>query len=80
MYKKLLAGIFMFFALIMACSVCAGAEEFGDYTYYVNEDGKTCTIFKYHGRDKAVTIPSEIDGKRVTTIGDLCFWGNDTIE
>ena len=42
---------------------------FGDYEYSVNEDGETVTITRYKGIDTVVTIPSEIDGKKVTAIG-----------
>lgn len=39
-----------------------------------NLDG-TLTITSYHGNDKDVTIPSEIDGKIVTIIGQRAFQG-----
>ena len=46
---------------------------FGDYEYSVNEDGETVTITRYKGIDTVVTIPSEIDGKKVTAIGGSAF-------
>ncbi len=73
MFKKILAGIIVFFAAMVVCSVCAGAETYGDYEYWVNEDGKTCTIEKYHGDNSNVKIPSKIEGKKVTAIGYGAF-------
>ena len=45
----------------------------GDYHYYVNEDGSTVTITEYTGDGEVVEIPSEMDGYRVTDIGDKAF-------
>lgn len=36
---------------------------------------KTCTITGYSGRDVDVVIPAEIDGRRVTKIGEKAFYG-----
>ena len=49
-----------------------GAETSGDYEYEVLYDG-TVSITKYNGSDTDVIIPSEIDGKKVTSIGDAAF-------
>lgn len=46
----------------------------GDYTYSVNNDG-TVTITGYTGSETDLTIPSVINGKRVTVIGvNVCFY------
>ena len=45
----------------------------GDYSYYFNEDGETLTIEDYHGKDKDIVIPTEIDGYAVTGIGMQAF-------
>ena len=48
------------------------AEKSGDWNYTINDDG-TAEITRYFGSDKDVTIPSELDGKKVTSIGDDAF-------
>ncbi len=44
-----------------------------DFKYEVNENGESITIKKYKGNDGDVVIPSEIEGKKVTSIGDYAF-------
>lgn len=44
-----------------------------DFSYVVEEDG-TVTIIGYQGNDTTVVIPETIDGKNVTSIGDLAFF------
>lgn len=44
----------------------------GDYVYSLLDDG-TVNITKYVGSDSDVTIPDEIDGKKVTSIGEWAF-------
>ena len=46
---------------------------YGDWTYKMLADG-TAEIEEYKGSDTKVTIPAEIDGKKVTSIGDYTFW------
>mgnify|MGYP002518155644 CR=1 FL=1 len=48
------------------------AQTSGDYEYEVLDDG-TVSITKHNGFDEEVAIPSEIDGKRVTKIGEFAF-------
>lgn len=43
-----------------------------DFEYSINDDG-TATITGYNGSDTELTIPSEIDGKTVTGIGEDAF-------
>lgn len=50
------------------------AEEYGDYEYTVLDDG-TVEISGYNGSDTEITIPSVIDGKKVTSIGKHAFSG-----
>ena len=79
--KKLLAGVL---AIAMALSCVPGyglkvkaadgsLTASGDYQYYVNEDGNSVTIKEYAGGGGDVVIPSEIDGKKVTSIGVCAF-------
>ena len=42
----------------------------------LNEDGTTLRISKYVGNDTALVIPAEINGKKVTSIGNGAFNGN----
>ena len=42
----------------------------GNWTYYVNEDGKTVTITKYNGNEIDVIVPAELGGKTVTALAD----------
>lgn len=44
----------------------------GDFEYSINDDN-TITITRYIGTDNEVIIPSEINGKVVTSIGDNTF-------
>lgn len=77
-WKRLLAGI-LAIAMMLSCApgmpLEVHAEENGDYTYTVNEDGNSVTITKYTGEGGEVNIPSEIDGKKVTSIGGYAFYG-----
>ncbi|MDD6069511.1 MAG: leucine-rich repeat domain-containing protein [Clostridiales bacterium] len=70
--------IFIFF--VVCCLAClmkgelteVKAEMYGDYVYDVLEDG-TISISYYLGSYEYTSIPSEIDGKIVTSIGDGAF-------
>ena len=55
-------------------SAVSSDENFisGDYEYSLLDDG-TIEISKYVGNDSDVTIPDEIDGKKVTSIGEWAF-------
>ena len=44
----------------------------GNFEYEVNEDGGV-TITRYKGSDTEVVIPSTINGKKVTSIGNWAF-------
>ena len=46
---------------------------FGDFEYTLDEYGNSVTITKYNGEEENAVIPSEIDGKNVTIIGDKAF-------
>ena len=52
-WKRLLAGI-LAIAMMLSCApgmpLEVHAEENGEYTYTVNEDGNSVTITKYTGR------------------------------
>lgn len=50
-----------------------------DYNYIQSENG-TITINKYIGSEPDVTIPSQIDGKKVTSIGFSAFMDNQNLK
>ncbi|MBQ2799589.1 MAG: leucine-rich repeat protein [Ruminiclostridium sp.] len=70
--KKILVGIATFITMATLCVVSAGAETYGDYEYTVLDDG-TVEITDYTGSAATLEIPSELDGKSVTSIGDEAF-------
>ncbi len=77
MTKKILS---IFTTLIMSVSlagvlpaVTVGAETSGDYEYTVLDDD-TVEITGYTGSETELEIPSEIDGKSVTSIGEYGFY------
>ena len=72
-------------ALVMVISLAgvlpvmtAMAEISGDYEYTVLYDG-TVEITGYTGSETEIEIPSEINGKAVTSIGDFTFTGCDSL-
>ena len=60
---------------LVGASISASAADtltYGDYNYTVNSDN-TVTIAKYVGLSTKTVIPSEIGGKKVTSIGNYAF-------
>ena len=57
----------------------AGAESYGDYSYKVLDDG-TVEITEYTGNSTVVNIPSRINGRRVTSIGNQAFYNCSSIK
>ena len=55
-------------------SVASAVETYSDFGYFENDDCGI-TITGYSGSDAEVVIPSEIDGKSVTSIGYKAFEG-----
>ena len=53
-------------------AVSASAETYGDFRYNVLDDG-TVEITGYSGDNENVTIPSIINAKKVTSIGNYAF-------
>ena len=55
--------------------ISASADEFvyGDYQCSLFEDG-TVRIDSYNGSDSTLSIPSRINGNKVTCIGSYAFW------
>ncbi len=80
--KKLFTGLISLAAAmfaVCAITVCAGADwmsdycqTYGDYKYLSYDDG-SAEIFAYTGNAKTLTIPSTIDGNKVTSIYNNAF-------
>ncbi len=60
---------------LWATAATSEAEQFGDFTYTINNapDTNTVTIIRYTGFLDSVAIPPTINGKSVTHIGDDAF-------
>lgn len=65
----------MLFSITAGTDLFAYAVTSGDYTYSVNQDG-TATITEYTGSEASVTIPSALDGNKITAIGNYAFSSN----
>ena len=70
---------------LLGCSCVLGESEAGtqklscgDYDYVLLEDG-TASITGYHGSAAELSIPEELDGRRVSSIGDYAFIGCTTL-
>ena len=84
--KRLLAGLCAFAVVLcgaaalpesmtrLGASIETNAETSGDYEYKVLDDG-TVEVTGYNGDETKVTVPPEIDGKKVTGIGASAFSG-----
>ena len=63
---------FLFLTVENGIAITASAAEtYGNFQYETEND--TVIITKYTGSDKNLTIPSEINGKSVTSIGNSAF-------
>ena len=63
---------------LMVSGMTVTAETNGDFEYEVLDDG-TVEIVEYSGNAEDLEIPSEIDGKTVTNIGERAFSGCDSL-
>ena len=74
----LLCSLALLFALLFSFVLAEETEPetftSGDYEYILLPDG-TAEITKYSGEDEVLSIPDNIGGKKVTTIGqDAFYW------
>ena len=83
--KRILSVILLFTLLAgLCCSAVAentAPEKFTNadgYVYILKEDG-TAEIKGYTGKEKKLTIPSELDGHPVTSIGYRAFYENNQL-
>jgi hypothetical protein len=58
-----------------AASAIAAAAPASDFTYDLNEDGKSIVINKYTGDGGDLVIPAEIEGYPVTRLAEAAFYG-----
>ena len=70
---SIILSVLMVLSCFTGMTFSVGAETSGDYEYEVLDDG-TVSITKYNGSDTDVTIPSELDGKKVTEIRSNDDW------
>lgn len=56
------------------------STEFGDFSYEVNDEGITITKYHETGDIVEVEIPSSIEGKAVTKIGEEAFYGCNSLK
>lgn len=78
---SLLLSVLMIITSVPLMAVNSFAEDIhksGDYEYKILEDG-TAEITKYNGNAEQVVLPSEIDGYKISVIGEFAFWMNETI-
>lgn len=66
-------------ALTASAALPASAATSGDWECGFSTGDRTATIIRYVGSATEVTIPSEIDGHRVTTLADQAFADNDSL-
>ena len=81
MLKKSLSVCLVLILVLTAfplVSIPSFAETSGDWDYSVRGDG-TVEITGYTGNSTALVIPSEIDGKAVTSIGYEAFRGRTAL-
>ena len=80
--SKRIFCILICLALLVSAMLTVSAEDttltYGDFSYTVLDDG-TVGITGYNGTEAEIVMPSEIDGKRVSTIGNEIFWSKDNL-
>ena len=66
------------------CSVCGAIltpqEAIPPRTWTTDVSGKLCSIVRYHGSDRMVTIPEEIEGRSVVAVMDGAFSDSPQVE
>ncbi len=70
--------ITIFLLLFPLCAMAASWHTSGDYQYDVESNG-TVSIRKYTGSAKELTVPAELDGRKVARIGYEAFKRCDTL-
>lgn len=72
---SLIMAVAILFTMAAGMEFSAMAQICGDYEYIVLEDG-TAEITKYNGNVSDLTVPQELDGYSVSSIGEEAFKNN----
>ncbi len=77
-FSKRIFCIFLCLITVLCVPVAVSAQEetilaSGDFEYTVLEDDTVC-VTAYLGNSNVVEVPSQIEGKAVSTLGDELFW------
>ena len=77
---KKLSALLLALAMLPAFALALSPEKrtCGAFEYILLEDG-TAEIAGYTGTGADLTIPAEVDGYRVTRIGDMAFYGREDL-
>lgn len=75
--RFLMAILAALLCLLLSGAACAGRQA--DFEYSVLQDGSV-SIDRYSGAAPSVSIPSRIDGRSVTRVGDRAFIYNASLE
>ncbi|MBR6707921.1 MAG: leucine-rich repeat domain-containing protein [Clostridia bacterium] len=77
---KKLFSLFLVISLLPAFALALPPEKLtcGDFEYILLEDG-TAEITGYKGTGENLTIPAEVDGYKVTHIGDMAFYDREDL-
>jgi len=85
--KKIIKNIVFTLVLVLIASTilkdnvyAAQVQTYQNFEYQYNEQYKGIEIVKYNGKEAKVTIPSEIDGVSVNSIGEKAFFENKSIK
>ena len=73
--KKILLSTLVFAVAAIVCALTVGAEKAGDYQIYAT-GADTAAITSYSGTATSITIPSKLNGFKVTQIERNAFRGN----
>ncbi len=72
---SVLLAVIMVLSIVPMAGVSSFATTSGDYEYKVlSKTDKTCKITDYKGSATELTIPSTLNGYKVTSICDSAFW------
>ena len=77
--KKLFLGALVFAITAIICALTAGAEKSGDYQIQVTGEN-TAAIISYSGSATNLTIPSTLNGMKITLINDDAFYANTKLK
>lgn len=69
--KKIYLVVMSFIMVVNFGIINVCAENYKDFIYF--ENNKTIGIWDYVGNESVVNVPANIDGKKVTQIGDMAF-------